>query len=203
MNNRWVNEKFLRKDATLKLSKEYRNSAPFPNLAIRNFFSKGMISEVRQAVKKQKFERKDTDLFSFYQSQALEHTKDRAIRNFFDFIASRDFMQYIAELTGENLASADMHAHIFRQGDYLLFHDDDLEKRRIAYIIYLSIGFKEKDGGRLQLFDIANPRYAVKNILPEFNSFAFFKVSKKSLHAVEEVMSDKERLTVGGWFYGP
>ncbi len=38
-------------------------------------------------------------------------------------------------------------------GDYLLCHDDELEGRRIAFILYLVPGdWGQEDGGGLQLF---------------------------------------------------
>ena len=37
--------------------------------------------------------------------------------------------------------------------DYLLCHDDQLEGRRFAYILYLTPDWEESDGGSLQLFN--------------------------------------------------
>ena len=37
--------------------------------------------------------------------------------------------------------------------DVLLCHDDELEKRRIAFIYYLVPPWDDKDGGTLDLFD--------------------------------------------------
>ena len=102
----------------------------------------------------------------------------------------------------KRLKNIDMHAHLYGQGDYLLFHDDVVEKRKIAYILYLSKGFSVKDGGRLELYNVENPLKPQKSIIPDFNSFLCFKVSRKSLHAVEEIKTRKQRVTIGGWFYG-
>ena len=94
-----------------------------------------------------------------------------------------------------------MQSHIMVQGDYLLFHDDVVEGRSIAYIVYLT-DLSPKDGGALRLYDIKKPLNPAKHIYPKFNTFACFKVSSKSLHDVEEIKSKKQRLTIGGWFYG-
>ena len=37
--------------------------------------------------------------------------------------------------------------------DMLLCHDDELEKRRLAFIYYLVPPWDDKDGGMLDLFD--------------------------------------------------
>ncbi|MBI2666377.1 2OG-Fe(II) oxygenase, partial [Candidatus Woesearchaeota archaeon] len=39
-------------------------------------------------------------------------------------------------------------------------------------------------------------------ILPKFNTFAFFIVSKKSFHQVEEMVTKKERYALSGWYRG-
>ena len=95
----------------------------------------------------------------------------------------------------------DMQSHGMAQGDYLLFHDDVVEGRSIAYIVYLA-DLSAEDGGALRLYDIKKPLNPIKKINPGFNTFACFKVSSKSMHDVEEVKSNKQRLTIGGWFYG-
>ena len=106
------------------------------------------------------------------------------------------------KLTGERLSQKiDMQSHSMTAGNYLLFHDDVVEGRKIAYIAYLS-DLGPHDGGRLRLYDLKNPVNPIKQIVQKFNSFACFRVSNKSLHDVEEIKSKRQRLTIGGWFYG-
>ena len=106
------------------------------------------------------------------------------------------------KLTNQKLSQKiDMQSHRMAQGDYLLFHDDVVEGRSTAYIAYLN-DLRQEDGGALRLYGIKKPLNSVKQIHPKFNSFACFKVSGKSLHDVEEIKSKKQRLTIGGWFYG-
>jgi len=68
-----------------------------------------------------------------------------------------------------------------RKGGYLLPHDDQLEGRAITYFLYLTT-LQPSDGGKLQLFSSKNnqPTTVSKEILPRCNTFAFFKMSKKS-----------------------
>mgnify|MGYP001611243403 CR=1 FL=1 len=199
----WINKKYLNKKTIKKISHSFLNASPYPHFVLNNFFNKNRLMQLKNEILNEKFEKIDKDLFSFYNTKELKYSKNKIIRDFFNFLSSNEFIALMEKLTNENkLNGIDMHAHIFKQGDYLLFHDDVVEGRVIAYIIYLSQGFNAKDGGRLQLYGIKNPLNPIKQIAPEFNSFVCFKVSNKSLHAVEEVMTKKQRLTIGGWFHG-
>ena len=203
MLNDWINKRYLNDSAINYINKTFKNSKPYPHFVLNNFFSKDRIFQLRRAVLKEKFERIDNDLFSFSHTNDLISTTNSIIKKFHSFIISKKFISLIQKLTSEKLVQKiDMQAHVFQQNDYLLFHDDDLEGRKIAYILYLSQGFISKDGGKLRLYDIKNPTSPIKEIAPKFNSFVCFRVSKKSLHAVEEIMANKKRITVGGWFYG-
>ena len=91
--------------------------------------------------------------------------------------------------------------------DVLLCHDDELEGRRIAYILYLvDENWEKSDGGCLDLFKVNSdnqPTSIVSSVVPQWNSFAFFAVSPVSFHQVSEVVTqNKCRLSVSGWFHG-
>lgn len=98
--------------------------------------------------------------------------------------------------------------------DVLLCHDDELEGRRIAFILYLVADDwnPETDGGHLQLFDChspsagnaeesvvaataaidtpssLNPWKMAVSLPPKRNMFAFFEVSPGSFHQVGVVI---------------
>jgi len=101
----------------------------------------------------------------------------------------------------------DMFCAQYSYTDTLLCHDDELEGRSVAFILYFNEEWEEEDGGLLELFDThtdGNPKDVVQKLVPYGNSFAFFKVSPVSFHQVSEVLSpSKTRLSVGGWFHGP
>ena len=201
--NEWVNSKYLDKKEIFRIRNNFLNAGPYEHFALNDFFRKEKALKLRNSVLKGKFTKQDKDLFSFSNTKEMTYSSNPAIKEFFSFLSSKEFLSFMASLTNEKtLNGIDMHAHKFQQGDYLLFHDDVVEGRGIAYILYLSHGFKAEDGGRLRLYDIKKPQKPVESILPLFNTFACFKVSNKSLHDVEEVKSNKERLTIGGWFYG-
>ena len=94
----------------------------------------------------------------------------------------------------------------FRYTDHLLCHDDELEGRRIAFIMYFVKDWTEADGGTLDLFRLnenGQPTEVMKQIVPETNALAFFEVTEKSYHQVAEILTkDKSRLSIGGWFHG-
>ncbi|XP_077862401.1 prolyl 3-hydroxylase OGFOD1-like [Saccoglossus kowalevskii] len=91
--------------------------------------------------------------------------------------------------------------------DVLLCHDDELEGRRIAFILYLVPHWDIKDGGNLDLFETdehGQPSEIVKSLVPSWNTLSFFEVTPVSFHQVSEVLTqDKTRLSVSGWFHGP
>lgn len=202
MLNEWINKKYLNKGAINKMKSKFLKASPYPNFALGAFFNKHRLLRLKKEIMKEKFVGQDKDLFSFSNTKELKYSKNKIIMEFFDFLSSAKFLNFMEKLTWEkHLTHIDMHAHNFKQGDYLLFHDDVVENRKVAYIIYLST-LNVKDGGKLQLYDVKNPIKPIKSIIPKFNSFACFKVSTKSLHDVEEVKTKKQRLTIGGWFYG-
>ena len=47
--------------------------------------------------------------------------------------------------------------------DYLLCHDDELEGRRIAFIMYLVPDWSEEDGGLLELFNTGENMISLTN----------------------------------------
>lgn len=91
--------------------------------------------------------------------------------------------------------------------DALLCHDDELEGRRIAFILYLVPPWDSSLGGTLDLYNVDEhfqPKQIVKSLIPSWNTLVFFEVSPVSFHQVSEVLSEeKSRLSISGWFHGP
>ena len=202
MPTQWINKKYLNEKEITKIRNNFLNSKPYPNFNLPNFFSKNKISKLKKRILREKFEKIEKDLFSLSHTKDLVSAKSQIAKEFYNLLSSKVFIVLMEKLTGQKLENnIDMQSHKMVQGNYLLFHDDVVEGRSIAYIIYLS-GLNPEDGGALRLYDIKNPINPAKKIHPKFNSFACFKVSRKSLHDVEEVISNKERYTIGGWFYG-
>jgi len=190
---KFINQKYVsNKD---KLNNQFKSAKPFPYLVLNDFFI--TLDKVKKELLKEKFTAYNSDLFQFSQTVDMQNTKNKTLKEFHGFFSSKVFIKFVSEITGKKLNSIDMSGFIYRDTDYLLPHDDRLEGRKIAYIINFS-DLSAKDGGKLQLF---KNKKVVKSIVPKFNSFVIFEVSKDSLHQVEEIKSNKNRITLAGWFH--
>jgi len=204
----WISKKYLSETFLKKTSSSFQKKKPFSHVVLYDFFVKEKINTLSEALKKIMYEEKNADLFSFLQSLDLKTIPEPIIQKFVLFYTSQSFQEYIQKLCKtNNLAHADLSAFIYQDGDYLLPHDDRLEKRQIAYVINLSEKMLKKDGGRLQFFNTKKvkgrvvPVKIVKSFIPTYNTLFLFKVSKNSFHQVEEVTSKKQRRSIGGWFH--
>jgi Rps23 Pro-64 3,4-dihydroxylase Tpa1-like proline 4-hydroxylase len=199
----WVHKEYLDEPAINRLSRDFPKAKPFPHMVLREFFSPAKLKRVRDELLKQSFEFKESDLFRLHQTADISTLPNRVLREFYDFFNSKDFTSYISKITRTRVSSADMSGFIYSSTDHLLPHDDRLEGRKIAYVVQLSQDFAKKDGGALSLFDSKNnrPKKIAHSFAPKFNSFVLFKVLPKSFHQVDEVLTDKKRLSLTGWFY--
>ena len=153
------------------------------------------------------FLEKSSDLFQFKQSLDLATVDFPGLEEMRTFFKDKIF-HFVNELTGLPLnGQVDMFLSEYQRTDHLLCHDDELESRRIAFILYLSRDWKPDYGGTLDLFGAVEypliPTTVQTSIMPEFNKFVFFDVSCRSFHQVSEVLkSDVRRLALSGWFLG-
>ncbi|HIH12924.1 TPA: hypothetical protein HA242_04320 [Candidatus Woesearchaeota archaeon] len=196
----WISPQYLQLKKIEKFRSAFLGHTPFPYLELKGFFRKQKIMKVLPALRKEMFIRKEADLFQFSQTQDLVSTKSKILQKFRSFLSSPELVTYLSNLTNTNLKAKeiDMSGTLYQDTDFLLCHDDRLEGRKIAYFVYLST-LDRKDGGRLLLYDQLEKVAA--SIIPTFNTFAFFAVSAKSLHVVEEMVRPKQRLAISGWFH--
>ncbi|HLC19487.1 MAG TPA: 2OG-Fe(II) oxygenase family protein [Candidatus Nanoarchaeia archaeon] len=176
---------------------------PFPHWILYPAFNELSIKKAAAALDSLKFTRSVSDLFQFWQTSDFKTLKlPQPLHELYQHFLSKKFLSYIAKLTNTKLSSTiDMSAFRYEDTDYLLPHDDQLEGRKIAYVLNLST-LKEKEGGALELFENnkSNPTKVVKRYQPVFNSLVLFQVSPTSWHQVAEVIK-KNRLTITGWFH--
>jgi Rps23 Pro-64 3,4-dihydroxylase Tpa1-like proline 4-hydroxylase len=166
----------------LKLTK------PFPHQVIHNFISKQQANQLLKLLKQEKFKLLDSDLFTFWQTKELKNNKK--FSPIIKLLQSNEWKKGLFAYKKIN-----MFASLYQKTNHLLPHDDLLEGRKIAYILFLNDMSK---GGALQLFK--NNKVAVK-IQPKQGSLALFEVSKKSIHSIQEVTSG-QRWVITGWFHG-
>ncbi len=192
----WINEAYLQEKKILALRKQCAAGKPFSHLYLNDFFVPQKIDAVAQALRKLRFDRRRSDLFTFGQTML----KGKVLLEFVEFYNSAGFREYVQRITGvRGLKYIDSTGFCYSDTDYLLPHDDRMPGRKVAYVVNLSSLFSARDGGQLDLF---KGHCVGKSYVPRYNSLVLFPVSRKSLHQVREVVSKKKRYTVAGWFYG-
>ncbi|XP_071485533.1 prolyl 3-hydroxylase OGFOD1-like [Diadema antillarum] len=174
-----------------------------PNFVKENDFLEGLKEELLEL----NFINKSNDLYKFQQSEALQNFTSPHILALRKLLYD-DFLSWLKDVTRISFSdTVDMTCSKYNHTDVLLCHDDELDGRRIAFILYLVPPWQEADGGLLDLFDMdehGQPKSVVKSLVPKWNNLVFFEVTPKSFHQVSEVLSsEKCRLSVSGWFHGP
>ena len=201
----WINKELLTEKEILKMRDLFSKGKPFSHMRVFSFLNEQKVRELEKALKSEKFQYKESDLFQFKQTQDFSTCKNKIIKEFYKFVSSSEFAQLISKIARIKLESGaiDLAGNLYENTDYLLCHDDQLEDRKIAYILYLGDNFSEKDGGSLVLFDSekGRPTKVAKRNYPQYNSLILFEVSSVSFHEVEEVMNDKKRYCIGGWLH--
>jgi len=173
------------------------------------FLSEESHKMVKNAATEVTFERVSTDLSQFSQSKDLElMSADKlppALNKFLTLMKSegRQLVESIFEMKTD--LQLTMTISKYSKGDYLLCHDDFAGTRAVAFVYYLN-DLDEGDGGALRFFSHNNDqeplnRSFCEKIIPEENTLVLFKVSQTSHHEVEQMYTEKERVTINGWFH--
>ncbi|KAE8608210.1 hypothetical protein XENTR_v10011431 [Xenopus tropicalis] len=183
------------------------DSVPFPHGVIHPFIHNSeFLEELKEELLNLNFLPKSNDLYQFKQSEDLKNRREphiKALRQ----VLFEDFRQWLSNITNVELEkTVDVSCAQYGYTDALLCHDDELEGRRFAFILYLVPEWSKSDGGSLDLYgmdDNGQPGPIVKSLIPRWNSLVFFEVSPVSFHQVSEVLGDEKcRLSVSGWFHG-
>ncbi|MBI4150277.1 2OG-Fe(II) oxygenase [Candidatus Woesearchaeota archaeon] len=201
----WIHQKHLQNIPLLQ--KYFSQNKPFPHLILPNFFHASKAIVLLSALKQEPWQLKDADLFRFHQTPDLRSSRNKFIQQYYHFFSSKEFLDYISTITNTKpLRSIDAAGQTYTAGDHLLPHDDRLAGRKIAYLYYLTKNFTKSDGGQLDFFasnaKTKHPATIMKSIIPHFNTLVLFKVSERSFHQVREIISNKKRISIGGWFHG-
>ncbi|KAK5873922.1 hypothetical protein PBY51_018920 [Eleginops maclovinus] len=181
---------------------------PFPHCIIRNFLSsESFVDNLQRELMQLNFHEKSNDLYKFKQSDDLKKRTDPHIAGLRSALFG-PFRSWLGEVLGVELeTTVDISCAKYEYTDVLLCHDDELEGRRVAFILYLVPPWENSDGGTLDLFTTDShlqPECVVKSLVPSLNTLVLFEVSPVSFHQVSEVLTeDKCRLSLSGWFHGP
>lgn len=197
-----INPKLINRKNLIFLNKQFSSAKPYPHIFIENFLEEKFASLLLKKLKSEPFIEKESDLFNFKQTHDLHFSKSGFLKDFNSTLLSWDFFNFVSQITGKKFhGTLDMAGTLYESSSFLLCHDDKLDGRQIAYILYLAKGFTKKDGGAFALYNSKNkkPTTAAKKYLPKWNSLLLFEVSPISFHEVEENVSKKSRYAVGGW----
>ena len=185
-----------------ELKRKFGKAKPFPHIGISNFLRDH--KALFEAIKKEQLYKKDSDLFSFSQTSNLLYSKNPIIQSAVNLFSSQTFSSLISAISGIRLkeGAIDVFGSLYEKADYLLCHDDRVEDRKIAFILYLNT-LTKKDGGALALYSSKgnHPYKKIISYLPVENSLFLFEVSKISWHEVEEVLSNRKRYAISGWLH--
>src|SRR3989338_7535824 len=198
----WLSSAFISALQREHVSHTFKENKPFPHIFIKDFLEEEKARQLSAALCAEKFEKKQSDLFSLSQTQDFGGIKRGVLQDFYQLFCSKKFAQVMQQITGIKLkvGTIDMAGSLYECCDYLLCHDDQLEGRKLAYIHYISDTFRENDGGSLALLadTSGKPGKTMRRYIPQWNSFIVFLVSPKSWHEVEEVLTEKKRYAIGG-----
>ncbi|XP_019742513.1 prolyl 3-hydroxylase OGFOD1 isoform X1 [Hippocampus comes] len=181
---------------------------PFPHCVIKNFISsENFLENLQTELLMLNFQAKSNDLYKFKQSDDLRKQTKPHIAGLRSALFSQ-FRLWLEEVLDVKLEpTVDISCAKYEYTDILLCHDDELEGRRVAFILYLVPSWLSSDGGSLDLYTTDGhfqPQSVVKSLVPSWNTLVLFEVSPVSFHQVSEVLSqDKCRLSLSGWFHGP
>jgi Rps23 Pro-64 3,4-dihydroxylase Tpa1-like proline 4-hydroxylase len=200
----WISKQYLAPTRIQQLRREYLRAQPTRHHALQQFFVPAKFRKLTAALKKQKFMRKEADLFSFAQTDNLFACRDPIIKEFLAFWNSKEFARYLQAITDVKTTSGKIDAagFIYSPADHLLCHDDGFASRRIAYVVNFTT-LQSKDGGALCFFGADKkgaPTVIRKRIVPKTNSLSLFSVTRTSHHMVEEVLKGT-RMSIAGWFH--
>uniref|UniRef100_A0A8D2K7Y5 2-oxoglutarate and iron dependent oxygenase domain containing 1 n=1 Tax=Theropithecus gelada TaxID=9565 RepID=A0A8D2K7Y5_THEGE len=162
---------------------------PFLHCVIPNFIqSQDFLEGLQKELLNLDFHEKYNDLYKFQQSDDLKKRREphiSALRK----ILFEDFRSWLSDISKIDLESTiDMSCAKYEFTDALLCHDDELEGRRIAFILYLVPPWDRSLGGTLDLYSIDEhfqPKQIVKSLIPSWNKLVFFEVSPVSFHQHE------------------
>src|SRR3954467_2260231 len=122
------------------------------------------------------------------------------LADFAEFLRSEPVLDFFRRLTGAaDVAFANAQATRYATGHFLTIHDDTQErqKRRVAYVLGLTEGWRTEWGGLLMFHDRRGD--VVEAWRPRFNAMTLFAVPQ--LHSVSAVVpfAPAARYAVSGW----
>jgi len=192
-------------------------TAVYPAGVLNNFLQDTSAQQVHQELLKPELNYlpRTSDLYDFHQTEGLEMLSSSefpAIHALVREIYSPVFTSIMEKIVQRPLNAGKMTitAQRYRRGDFLLCHDDRLESRRVAFILYFpspeASDAPDLEGGSLLLMrSDETGRPTPENfdqLTPIYNRAVFFEVTRSSFHQVEQIYSDgTPRYSIICWFH--
>lgn len=224
----WVRPSHLEPQAMADYGRRF-NAQPAPFLVIDHFLPDALAEQVSQFLAVEAKFRRSIGLYTAFGECTLEAWEAATEeQRFFSFrvldesqwgdtltpaasayvrlrkaFGEPQFADYFAKMTGLTLGyETEVGTHGLLPGDFLKTHCDSGHNRMLAFLIYLTPGWRTEYGGALHLFD----RDGVESpIEPLYNRLAIFDVIANRDHYVAQVTAPEgcNRLSLGGWFHNP
>jgi Rps23 Pro-64 3,4-dihydroxylase Tpa1-like proline 4-hydroxylase len=198
---------------------EYATATPYPHVVLRPAIDDATLKSARrEAIHELRADYKETDLFKVYQvphdlgtiERTAPHLADKApsLLRVRDALYSESTRRLVERITGCGSIgdTVDCSANVYMRGGHLLCHDDVIGNRLVSFVLYLvDEDWSESDGGAFELFPVVDGEPSpipCHKVDCKWNSLLLFKVEPgKSHHAVAEVLGEKPRLTISGWYH--
>lgn len=203
----WINPIYLNKTKQNEIREKFQKSKPFPHISLDNFLIEEKANLLLKSLKEEKYYLEENDLYQFLRTKDFKNTKNKIIIEFREFLLQKETIEFFEYLTKSkiNKNNIDLHSLKLVNTNYLLCHDDRVLGRQFAFIFNFNKNWNKENGGEFEIFnsDSNNNVNAeiIKSIIPKFNRFNLFKVQENSFHQINEVTTDKERITIGGWYH--
>lgn len=186
-------------------------STVYPVVRMPNFLECGFLSEISQELENFEYRYRCNDLYRFSQTGDLKSRPSHLLDRLRESLLSDRFIETVERIIHKPLSrkAIDLSSQKYGKNEYLLTHDDRLDSRRVAFVLYLvDEWWSEEDGGSLDFFPtdwrgLATDVKGHQSFHPQRNTLVFFEVSMASHHQVGVVSSDLKgkRVSIAGWFH--
>jgi hypothetical protein len=127
------------------------------------------------------------------------------LSRFREFLNTPAMLGFFRGITGvASIEHADVQATRYRPGHFAMFHSTlpysrSNGKRRIAFVINLTVEWKPEWGGLLEFKGAGN--YQVEACIPSFNVLDIFSVHRGRWISTVSPFAEQSRLALFGWLY--
>ena len=197
---------------------EYQQGAPFPNIALPNFFDPRILDQVLGEFPDLS-RRKEIFTYDNPNERKLASRGEAlfgpATRSLVHFLNSQPVLEFLQRLTGiKETLLPDPYLegggyHEIKPGGLLKVHADFNKSRatgldrRINLLVYLNKSWEESYGGHFELWD-RDMRNPIKKILPTFNTVAIFSTTDFSHHGHPDPLTcppDRSRKSLALYYF--